>query len=310
MITAQLNTVVRYEDLERLGTIISGAQPELEGNPVSNPGVFNGREGYDPDFIEGWPIALPKAVGVKAVDMLPLRGTQDVELKYMHFSVIMSKSRKLPMLTATNVNGGESKKLGRYDKWYLDGRIEAHQQWGNELYLNNRLDRGHMVRREDPVWGADAATANSDTFHYTNCCPQMDVFNQQTWLGLENYILQNARVNKLSISVFTGPFFGHNDMTYNGARIPNGYWKVVAFLKEDGTPSATAYKISQEKELTELEFAYGPYRTFQISIREVVDNTGIDFSSLERYDGFTQQELESASDGLKREIRDLNDILL
>jgi endonuclease G len=308
-----LNHKASLSTMQRLGTIINGELEALEGNPVSSPTKFDGREGYNPDFLEGWKIDLPKAIGTKQKDMLKLRGIDDVELKYMHFSIIMSKSRRLPMLTATNINGAESKKIGRADKWYLDGRIDENQQFGNELYLNNRLDRGHMVRREDPIWGDDAETANLDTFHYTNSCPQMDVFNQQTWLGLENYILQNARTFNMSVSVFTGPFFGHNDMLYKetGARIPNSYWKIVAFISESGTPSATAYKISQEKELSELEFAYGQYKTYQISIQEVMDNTGIDFGELIQYDGFSQHEIESTESNYKiNEIKDLNDIML
>jgi endonuclease G len=313
MEAVNLNHKASFSTMKRLGTIINGELETLEGNPVSNPTKFEGRQGYDPNFLTGWKINLPKAIGTKEKDMLKLRDVEDVELKYMHFSIIMSKSRKLPMLTATNINGTESKKMGRADKWFLDGRIDENQQFGNELYLNNRLDRGHMVRREDPIWGNDAETANLDTFHYTNSCPQMDMFNQQTWLGLENYILQNARTCNMSVSVFTGPFFVHNDMLYKetGARIPNSYWKVVAFISETGTPSATAYKISQEKELSELEFAYGQYKTYQISIQEVMDNTDIDFKSLIQYDGFSQHEIESIETNYKiSEIKDLNDIML
>jgi endonuclease G, mitochondrial len=306
----KLNHRASFKEMKRLGEIINGTTTELEGNPISKPEKFEGRIGYEPAFLEGWEINLPMAFGGKAKDMLKLRDSNEVELKYVHFSVIMSKSRKLSLLTATNIDGTQSKKIGRSDKWFLDGRIDENQQFGNELYLHNRLDRGHMVRREDPVWGSDAENANLDTFHYTNSCPQMDVFNQQTWLGLENYILQNARVNKLKVSVFTGPFFTHNDITYNEARIPNAFWKVIAFLKEDGTPSATAYKISQERELTELEFSYGAYKTYQISIQDVIDNTSIDFSELEQYDGFTQHEIESSVNNFKIEIRDFNEIMI
>lgn len=304
---------VTFESMKRLGTVINGEDEGLEGNPISKPSKFEGREGYNADFLEGWRVDLPKAIGTKAKDMLKLLNSDEMELKYMHFSVIMSKSRKLPMITATNISGLESKKIGRVDKWFLDGRISESQQFGNELYLHNRLDRGHMVRREDPIWGENAETANLDTFHYTNCCPQMDVFNQQTWLGLENYILQNARTHNMSVSVFTGPFFTHNDMTFkeSGARIPNAYWKVVAFISETGLPSATAYKISQEKELAELEFAYGQYKTYQISIQEVMDNTSIDFSELLQYDGFSQNEIESAETNYRiKELSDFNEIMI
>ena len=46
---------------------------------------------------------------------------------------------------------------------------------GPEFYVPTVFDRGHMVRRLDPVWGTEgpARLANADTHHYTNSCPQV-----------------------------------------------------------------------------------------------------------------------------------------
>src|SRR5262245_59534327 len=149
-----------------------------------------------------------------------------------------------------------------------------------------------MVRREDPIWGSMAVAhrANRDTFHFTNSCPQMAGVNQRVWLGLENYVLHNARADGMRVSVFTGPFFSDDDLEYRGAVVPLSFWKVVAIVTENGRPSATAYKVSQARELAELEFVYGAYKTFQISVRQVIDGTGIDFSGLVNYDGFSEHE--------------------
>jgi endonuclease G len=176
--------------------------------------------------------------------------------------------------------------------WAFDGRVPKQYQWGDALYDSNALDRGHMVRREDPVWGKpkEAKQANVDTFHFTNSCPQMAGVNQHIWLGLENYILQHARADGSKVTVFTGPFFSDKDLPYRDALVPLAFWKVVAIVMEDGRPSATAYKVSQEKELADLEFVYAGYKTFQISIQQVMDSTGIDFSDLARHDGFSHHE--------------------
>ena len=302
---------VLHSDMKRIGDTLSMHQADfVEAGGILPPEHFTGRKGYSPDFISGWPLKFPKAFGSKERDMLSVkRGDTGVELKYTHFSLIMSKSRKLTMITGTNINGAQSKKLPRSDKWYLDGRIDTTDQIGNELYLHNRLDRGHMVRREDPVWGSEAATANTDTFCYPNSCPQMDRFNQQTWLGLEDYILQNARVDKMTITVFTGPFFSHDDPEYNDVLIPKAFWKVIAFLKEDGQRCATAYKVSQENILKELEIVYGPYLTYQVSVQQIMDETSMDFSEMIPYDGFSQYEFEN-NVALKSPIRDLNDVMI
>jgi endonuclease G len=176
--------------------------------------------------------------------------------------------------------------------WSFDGRLDKADQWGDALYDSNALDRGHMVRREDPVWGslAEARQANEDTFHFTNSCPQMAGVNQRVWVGLEDYVLTHARADGMRVSVFTGPYLGSDDLEYRGALVPKAFWKVVAIVRDDGRPSATAYKVDQAKELEDLEFVYSGYKTFQVSIDNVMRAARIDFSSLVDYDGFSQHE--------------------
>jgi endonuclease G len=273
--------------------------------PTTEPAEFDGREGYVRDFLNGWAIELPKPLrdASAANDMRELRrGGSGVELKYTHFSVIMSKSRRMPMLTAANIEGSEARSVPRINTWSFDGRLDKEDQWGDALYDSNALDRGHMVRREDPVWGTlDAANeANEDTFHFTNSCPQMAGVNQQTWLGLENYVLQHAKADGMRVSVFTGPFFSDEDLAYRDALVPLAFWKVVAIVTEDGRPSATAYKVSQARELEELEFVYAGYKTFQISIKQVIKATGIDFGPLVEFDGFSQHESVTGTELIER----------
>ena len=51
--------------------------------------------------------------------------------------------------------------------------------------------------------------------------------------------------------------------------------------------------MSQAKELSDLEFVFAGYKTFQISVQQVIDGTGIDFSQLVAYDGFSAHESAS-----------------
>jgi endonuclease G, mitochondrial len=214
-------------------------------------------------------------------------------LNYTHFSIVMSKSRRLAYYTVVNIDGKNLKSFGREDNWQFDSRIDEEHQCGNELYDGNDLDRGHLVRRRDPVWGESAAEANKDTFHFTNCSPQHKGLNQQTWLGLEDYILKNAEIFDLKVTVFTGPIFRSDDMLYRGVQIPAEFWKVVAMVKEDGNLSATAYLQSQKNLIKDLEFAYGEYKTYQVAISTIEDLTGIDFGDLRNHDPFPANQLES-----------------
>lgn len=292
---ADMNRIGGSAETEARG-IESAIESALEARKrqprVTSPETLEGREGYAAEFLDGFPVPLPRPLGRSRSDVLPIEGADD-RLDYQHFSVVMSKSRRIAMFVAVNIDGNRSRKIERAnDVWSLDGRIPTEAQIGEELYFDNDLDRGHLVRREDPNWGSEeeAETANEDTFHFTNCSPQMAAFNQKTWLGLENYVLKEARVSKDQISVFTGPVFGGRDPEYRGVRIPLAYWKVIAFINEDGRPSATAYMIDQKRELKNLEATFGVYKTYQRSIRQIEELTDLDFGELSSFDGFSNEE--------------------
>jgi endonuclease G len=306
MPAANLETEMTLESMIRLGDMVAAGGETLEkaGREPTTPAEdLADREGYDEDFLTGWKVPMPKLTGATAKDLRRLPGNRGHELKYTHFSVVLSATRRMPIYTAVNIDGEESVGIKRTPvPWAYDGRLPKDQQWGDALYDNNALDRGHMVRREDPVWGKRrvAEAANVDTFHFTNSCPQMAGVNQQIWLGLENYVLQHARADGSRVTVFTGPFFSEKDLPYRDALVPLAFWKVVAIVREDARPSATAYKVSQEKELVDLEFVYAGYKTFQISIQQVIDATGIDFGELARHDGFSQHERTSGEPLVER----------
>ncbi len=131
----------------------------------------------------------------------------------------------------------------------------------------------------------DAAEANEDTFHFTNCAPQHKQLNQKTWLHLEEYILQNADLHNLKVTVFTGPVFRVDDMVYRGEfQIPAEFWKVVSIVKANGQLSATAYLQTQKNLIVDLEFAFGAYRTYQVAVARIERLTELDFGNLRHHD--------------------------
>jgi len=279
------------------------ALESLERKAAHDDAWFRDRKGFDEAFLEGFPVPRPRCVGRAAGDEAPLKSGAGNVLHYSNFSVVMSKSRRIALYTACNIDGQASKKIKRdTDAWFYDDRIDRALQAGEELYRANELDRGHLVRREDPVWGAQAALANDDTFHFTNCSPQHSGLNQILWLGLEDYILQNARVHGLRICVFTGPVLRDDDMVYRGMKIPKEYWKVVA-LHTDERPSATAYMVSQGKLIEDLEFVFGRYKTYQVAIAEVEELASLDFGELKRFDGFSNEPVPEGAPRRREELR-------
>ena len=274
------------------------ALPEIAEAPTSRADHFAGRDGYDPGFLGSRSRQVPlPALGPWMDDVAPVSDNSDNVLMYRHFSVIQCASRRLPLVTAVNIDGDQARRLKRRGTWRLDGRIDENHQIGNELYRHNPLDRGHMVRRRDPGWGGsrqEAQEAEIDTFHYTNSVPQHKDLNQKDWVGLEDYILEAAETKDFKVSVFTGPIFREDDKWLKrqpGAediQIPEEFWKIAVMVKGDTNQlSATGYVLSQGKmiqDLTEAAFILGQYETYQAQISRIEAATGLDFGHLRDFD--------------------------
>jgi endonuclease G len=228
---------------------------------------YSNRGGYEPAFL-AQPLPLP-------VPGPALAESASAELRYHHFSIVMHRPRALALFTAVNIDGKAARRPRREsDRWILDPRLPASEQTGEAVYRDNPLDRGHLVRRLDPAWGSEqlAKAANDDTFHFTNATPQHHDFNAGStlWLGLEDYVLENADTADLAVSVVTGPVLAEDDDAYRGVQLPRQFWKIVAMVKRSGELSVTGYLLSQAALLegieTAEEFSYGAYRTFQVPV--------------------------------------------
>lgn len=231
--------------------------------------------GYDPAFL-----ATP----------LPLPHPQQVvrTLPYRHFTVLLDPERRLAAVTAVNIDGLSLRDIPREGDWHLDPRVPDDEQAGTDVYSDNDLDRGHLVRRRDPGWGeADAARAATiSTFAYPNAAPQAAVFNQskQLWLGLEDHVLGYAESTDQRVSVFTAPVLAEGDPPYRGIRIPLRFWKVAAWQSSTGL--ACAGFVLDQTDLVDAASGrlgappLGGFRTFQVTVSAIAGLTGIDFGDL------------------------------
>lgn len=272
------------------GAILPDIRPtELDTEAAPKLKDMDKREGYTANFL-GKIVPLPKLSSDLAKNIAPVTARKDGMLNYTHYSLLMHASRRFAIYTATNIDGKLWRNIprGSSDKWYFDPRMDSSFQVGNDVYKSNRLDRGHLVRRLDPVWGrsyGEAVQAEKDTFFYTNCAPQHDQMNRKTWLGLEDYILKNSKVHDLKVSVFSGPVFRESDRPYRGIKIPEDYWKVVVVINdESGSLAASAYLLTQLDLLDDLEFAFGAYGTYQVPLSQIEELTHLDFGDLSSHD--------------------------
>jgi endonuclease G len=270
--------------------------PVLEAAPES----FDDRKGFDPNFLgRNKTVSLPEVVKNKTqVLSFDYKGKKTWELKYHHFSVVMNKKKRQCFFSACNIDGKESKRGVARAGWRYDSRIPQEFQIKDECYGGPpKFSRGHMTRKEDPIWGELelAKAACADTFHVTNATPQMQPFNAPVWLALENYALENARQDDMKICVITGPIFAEDDPVKYGIKIPVEFFKIIAFI-HDKTKKlcATGYTVSQEDYLKNEEFVFGEFETYQVSIKSIETRTGLSFGNLSKVDPIKGQEAVGA----------------
>jgi endonuclease G len=254
---------------------------------------YDDREGYDPDFLlPAGSVPMPRLAAAKKADAAKVTGG-GTHLHYTNFSVVISKSRRMCFYSACNIDGKKRKKSPRSNQWRRDPRVKTELQILEECYGKDQdgfFSRGHMTRREDPVWGpkAMAVLAEKDTFHVTNAVPQMQGHNGAIWLSLEDHVLQNADKSDQKVSVFTGPVLKKSDQVIHKVKIPVQLWKVVAFVRpKTKRLSAVAYLDSQAEFLPDTggpSFVWGQFKGLQVPVERIEQLTGLNFGPLKKAD--------------------------
>lgn len=236
--------------------------------------------GYAPDFLD-IRIAVPALGAGIEDDAVLFQGAETIP--YTHFSLALSQSRRFARWVAWNIDGAAIKKLSRTGQSFrTDPRIPDSVQVGNELYSGNRLDRGHLARRADLLWGdlEEAARANRDSFYYTNVTPQMDDFNQSrqggVWGRLEDALFDDVEVENLRVSVFAGPVLHDDDRLYRGVPLPREYWKLLAF-QHHGVLKTHAFLLTQNLDQLQAVLHLDEFRVYEITITELEARTCLRF---------------------------------
>jgi endonuclease G len=244
---------------------------------------YSNRKGYEESFLSET-IKMP-TVTRKSIASETESG--DIAIPYEHFSIVMHKKRRLALFTACNVDARDKARKPEADKtytrsalgglakgdiemWVAEPRIDAAHQLPDAFFKNDRkaFDKGHIVRRDDVVWGktyAQVRRANGDSFHVTNCSPQVASFNQSSkggdWGLLENMILRQAQGER--IVIFAGPVFDdEKDKPFKGedengdelvVQIPSQYWKIVV---ADGPEGLEAYGFVLKQSLKSVDWEF------------------------------------------------------
>ena len=145
-----------------------------------------------------------------------------------------------------------------------------------------------------PGTSQEAEFGNSDTYHWTNCTPQSEAFNQSgksgIWGQFEEHIQREVNAEGGRMSVFAGLVLSANDPRHgyeNGTEIqvPMEFWKVVVCVNQSGgaaEPLAYGFVFDQTEPVPRLGYErmnIDDYEIYQMPIREITKKTGVVFDA-------------------------------
>jgi endonuclease G len=254
-------------------------------------------------------------------------------LDYTHYSLIMHATRRVAIVTAHNVDASRSVRVKGGLTWRLDERAGEHQL-GPETYHSNQLDKGHLVRREDVLWGSvsEAKLANKATYFYTNAAPQHQNFNQDEWVTLEDWVLDQATDFSYRLCIFTGPVLRNDDPVLTDlpphlrtaipatgpAQIPAAFWKVIVLRDTEAGGedlSVVAFAMRQSEMWNDREGRrLLNLKVHQVTLEAIEGWTGLDFGDLKSADelGWSERRVRAVAAGEAPEwpqVRDASDIV-
>lgn len=245
--------------------------------PFSDATLYAERTGFRDDFLgDGARLRVPLPAGAEA----------DQILRYANFSIVFCRKRKLARLSAINIDGERWQRIERRqpDTWSYDPRLAGDLQVGRNLYDGVRYGHAQLVRRQDACSGRDAELAEQDTFHLTNAMPHDLALGSSPWNALEYHVLDTIRLSRSRLTVLAGPIFDDADPAECGIHIPQNYFKIAAYVDDNGHLSASAWlqrlPLAEEPGAERSATAPESLVIWQIPISLIAELTALDLGSL------------------------------
>ena len=263
---------------------------------------FSRRRGYDDHFL-GIEVPLPTVVDesvvsrledgshVAAVRALLDRHAQAATARVVHRLQRRRDPRAKGQSPAGTTAGAASAGLGPHDqeKWFTDPRIPRSTA-ADRFFTKDRasFDKGHIVSRDDVAWGDsfdELRRANGDTFHVTNCSPQvarLQPLQPAGRLGRAREPRPQASRHRALLRLRRpavprrrpASSSGVDDDRDRDIAIPRQFWKIVV-ARRDNALQTFAFLLDQDLSDTKFEFAVDKeWRTRMISLAELEQLVG------------------------------------
>ncbi len=209
---------------------------------------------------------------IEAVDGLeipaPITSQPEQILRREGYTVSYNSNTKLPNWVAWHLTAARLKgKANRKDKDFTeDEEVSTPRATDNDYYCSE-YDRGHMCPAGDNKWSDVAMT---QSFLFTNICPQAPSLNRGDWNEMENQCRTWAKQYG-DVYVVCGPILykgKHKKIGKNKVVVPEAFFKVVLSLK--GEPKAIGFIYKNDD-------GNRPKGDYVNSVDEVERITGYDF---------------------------------
>ena len=190
-----------------------------------------------------------------------------ITVVHKYYSTTFSKSKHIPVLvkywlTKNMLSCGH--RVNRKNKFTPDPLLKDFTNLKKDYY-RSKYDRGHNMDAYDN--GCDP-TGMTESFYYSNICPQTHSLNAGVWKVLEEYTRQ--KVNEYdSIFVWCGSVVT-GDEHIGDVEVPDYCWKVI-FVKSQNSTEAYSFQNdnSQRKSL----------QSYQVSLDSIQHLSGFRFQS-------------------------------
>ena len=290
----------REDDDQELPRVIKPVEETVSGSSdeageTATPDTPPSHPSYDPYFLGNVHVPLPNITDSRVAGDL-LNGAP---ISFPHFSIAIDERRGMALYSAVNVDRDQLVDIPRRERgpWTLDPRVPRDLQRGQDLYVGNDYDRGHLVRSAEAAWGPseEALAAAQATQSYVNTVPQHSEFNRGAWLGLELHTFSELEPEARRLTVFSGPIYRNDDYEYRASRIPRSFWKVVAYLDPQDDRNlkvhgfiADQYRLVDGQSIPTNTSRSSP-EAHSASIRDIEKLTTLRFGVLKDFDAFGNQ---------------------
>ena len=198
----------------------------------------------------------------------PLKDRPEQILRRMGYTTSYNQETRNPNWVAWHLTKSHTYGKNQRSDEVFSEDTEVSPRATNNDYYNSRYDRGHMCPAGDNKWDA---TAMTESFLFTNICPQNHALNKYEWNTLEILCRDWARKYG-AIDIVCGPVYDGETPTRTIGRsrvwVPDAFFKVVlcrsdrpkaiAFLfRNDGkkvTLSSVVHTVDDIERLTGIDF--------------------------------------------------------